>query len=801
MGIIEDLRYSLRALARAPLFTTSVIVTLAIGIGANAAVFSVLDAQILQSLPYANPDQLTAIVYRSPQDRNAGPVPSPAFLTWKASSQTLGPIAAYSTGQMGWLLRSGEPIRVSVAFISSDFFDVLGVSAVERGRPLEPGDQSGGAGAVVVISERLWKVRLGHSSDVVGQTIRLNGRPYVIVGITRGEFRFPDSVTPDIFLPLALQPNSQVVRSVSVIGRLRSDDTIKQAQQELSVLTKEAAPTFPAAMAALVARGARPEVVPLSRRLVGDLRPVLLLAAAAVAVVLLTACGNVAGLLLARGAARDREFRTRLALGATPRALARLVFTETAILAALSGVATFALLRWAMGLLRVALAQTVPHSETITVSGRLAMFLGLTVVLTSITCAAMPMARLVRSGARTRNGRAATDRGMRPWFVAGQVAISFVLLLTGLLLLQTLWRLESVHLGFDPTGVWTFRIPAFTLRAPLANTQDGILSRIQQLPGVISAGATTAFPLDGHTFGFTVPVADQPPPPLEAHDGTRVDAVSPGYFRTMRIRVVEGRDFDQHDAAEAPPVAVVNQAFVRSILIGPRTLGRRIGLGGRPEDATITIVGVVDDVKDGNPGDPVPAIVYRPFAQAAPQMGWPTANVVIRTAAAPTGIAASVRDAVRAVAPTGTVYDEMTMDSRFARVLAPQRQRAALFGLFAAAAVLLALIGLYGLLNYSVTRELPEFGIRLALGARPQNLFVQVLCRGAVPTILGMVFGVLLARSVATLFARMLYDVTPSDSLTYATAAGLMLVASVLASVLPARRAAQADPLTLLKLD
>jgi putative ABC transport system permease protein len=369
------------------------------------------------------------------------------------------------------------------------------------------------------------------------------------------------------------------------------------------------------------------------------------------------------------------------------------------------------------------------------------------------------------------------------------------------LLLQTLWRLEAINVGFDPMNVWTFRIPASTLQQPRPDTQQRLLDRIAKIPGVVSAGASTAFPLDGHAFGVTIPVADQPPPPVEAQDATRVDAVSTDYFRAMRVRVLEGRPFDEHDAADAPPVAIVNQAFVRSVLIGPRALGRRIGLGGGPKDATVTDDGGVDNEKDGNPGDVVPPIVYRPFSQAPPQMGWPTLDVVVRTAGDPVGIVRTARDAVRNIASTAPVYDEMTMDSRVARVVAPQRQRAALFGLFAAAAVLLALIGVYGLLNYSVTRELREFGIRLALGADPRVLFGQILRRGAMPTAIGIAVGVLLARFAAALVARLLYGVTPTDVTAYAISAAGMFTLSLLASVLPARRAMRADPLILFKLE
>jgi predicted permease len=727
MPMIQDLRYSGRALIRAPLFSAAVVLTLAVGIGANLAVFAVIDALIVRSLPYQAPDRLASVVYRTGDGKSAGTVPSPAFLVWRASSRTAESMTAYSTGEMGWLLRSGEPVRVPVAFISSD-----------------------------------------------------------------------------VLLPLTLPPDSPVVRQINVIARLRESTSVDDARRELVALTEHAAPSFPAAMAPLMARGDRAEVVPLQRQLVGDLRPVLLLALAAVGIVLLTACANVAGLLLARGTSREREFSTRIAVGATPARLARLVLAETFILTAASGVATLALLFWLMPPLRVTLAHFVPHAEMISVDSRATAFVVAIVLFTSVACAAGPIIRLLCSrpaSAALGTLRFGTDHGLRRWFVAGQVSTSFVLLLTGFLLLQTLWRLEAVDLGFDPSNVWTLRIPVSTLQQPRAETQQRILDRISQISGVVSAGASTAFPLDGHAFGFTIPVADQPPPLIGAQDATRIDAVSVDYFRAMRIRFVEGRPFDERDAADAPPVAIVNRAFVRSVLIGPRALGRRIGLGGGPQDATISIVGVVDNVKDGNPGDAVPPVVYRPFSQAAPQLGWHTLDVVVRTVPDPTTIARTARDAVRDIASPATIYDEMAMDSRVARVIAPKRQRAVLFGMFAAAAALLAIIGVYGLLNYSVTRELREFGIRLALGANPRALFGQILRRGAVPTTIGIVVGVMVARFVAALFARLLYGVTPTDAAAYLISAALMFALSLVASLVPARRAMRADPLTLFKVE
>jgi putative ABC transport system permease protein len=801
---LDDLRYSVRALTRTPLFSAAVILTLAIGIGANVVVFSVLDAVLLRGLPYANPHELIAVAYQTGQDMMPGTVPSPAFLAWRDSSRTIQSLTAYSVGEMGWVLRDGEPVRVSIAFISSNFFEVLGVNLVQRGRPLQQTDEGLGAAPVVVVSDRLWKSRLAGRSDVLGQSMRLNGRSYVIVGVASAGLQFPDAAAPDVLLPLTLPRGSPVVRSIDVIGRVRSGESANDVERELARLTNDEARTFPPAMAPLLARG-RPEVVPLQQRLVGNLRPVLLMAVAAVSVVLLIACANVAGLLLARGTSRDRELSTRIAVGATPARLARLVLAETFLLTAASAAVTLALLYWSTTALRATLAKSIPHPERIGINSHIVVFLTAIVICTTIACALSPVLRVIRSvWAGTRRPTAVrfgTDRGLRRWFVVGQVSTSFVLLLTGFLLLQTLQHLEAVEVGFDPTSVWTFRIPALSLRPPLAATEQAILDRIGQLPGVVSAGASSAFPFDGHTFRFTVPIADQPPPPIEEHDATRVDAVSTAYFQTMRIRVVQGRDFDQHDTATAPPVAIVNEAFVRAVLSGPRVLGRRLGLGGGPQDATIAIVGVVDNVKDGNPGDPVPPIVYRPFAQAVSQMGWPTVDVVIRTAGSPEGVAKSARDAVHEIVPAATIYDEITIEGRFARVVAPERQRAASFGLFAAAAVVLAIVGLYGMLNYSVTRELPEFGIRLALGASPRDLFAQVLRRGAVPTLSGVLIGIVAARFVAMLFIRMLYGVTPTDPFSYSICAMGMLGMSLAASLLPARRAMRADPIALLRME
>ena len=810
MSLLDDIRYSARALARAPMFTLMVVTTLAIGIGANAAVFTVVNSVLIRSLPYADPDRLVAVQFRAPTAGQAdSSVPSPALDLWTAQAHTLESVAAYNLFETALASPDGEPIRVPAVGISPSFFSVLGVGGVQAGRPFRPEDAVWGAPRVAIASHAFWRDRLGAAADLT--TVRLSGT--AVVGVLPESFQFPDVITPDVLVPLAVPPGNAVV-SLRAIARLKPGTSVETAESELARLTQAAGPTFPSAMASRVQRGDRPEIVPLQRHLAGDLRAVLLIALGVAGAILLLACANVAGLLLARIARRERELAIRIAIGGTPLRLTRLLLAESAMLAAAGVAAAVLTLQWSLAALRQALTGITPHAEIIALDVRVGVYLVLAALLSAGLCAAIPLGRVLARGRRGDwrigawpMGQSAVRHVTGRMLVIGQVSGAVVLLVGALLLLGTLWRLTNANAGFDPGNVLTLRVPGWrgSWPKPREAALDEILLRIRAVPGVVSAAATTALPLDGHGFGMGIFVDNEPPPTVE-EPGIGVDVVSPGYFSTMGIRLLSGRSFTDRDTGSTPRVAIVNEAFVRwKHLTNANALERRISMGGGPQYAareskwSIEIVGVVDNVKETNPGDEARPIVYRPFTQAAPNIGWGLSNIVVRTDSDPAGASERVRQTIRAVVPGATVYDVQSMEHRIARLLAPQRQRAVAFGLFGVTAVLLAAVGLYGLLGYIVSQGMRDFGIRLAIGASRAHLAGLVLRQGLLSAVTGLAIGLAGAGLLTRVLTGMLYGVTPTDPATYAGAATIMLVVAAIASYVPARRAMQADPLAVLR--
>jgi putative ABC transport system permease protein len=807
VSILSDVRYAARALRRAPLFTGIVVFTLALGIGANAVVFTVVNAILIRKLPYADPDRLVALHFRARDGARAdSSVPSPVFEAWRAQSHSLAGAAAYAMGNLQIASPSGEPTTVSAAFISPNMFDVLGVAGIEMGRPFAPDDAISNAPQVAIVSQSFWRDRLGARDDLT--RLSLPGSRRLVVGVMSESFQFPDVTTPDVLVPLIV-PGGDVVSSFNVLARLSPAATLPAVESDLAEITRLAAPSFPSAMAPRLAQGGAPSAVTLQRQLAGDLRPVLFVAFGVAGAVLLIACANVAGLLLARMTNRRRELAIRAALGGTSAQLARLVLTESGILALAGGAAALLTVWWSLATLRHSLVGAVPHAGLIAMDGRVAAFVLAAGLLSGTLGAAIPVAQLLLRGRENgRSGAAPVLRfGSRHLIqralVVGQMSGAMVLLVLALLLLNTLWRIsDAADIGFNPRNVLTFRVPGWigTWGRPRETALDEIVNRIRTLPGVVSAGATTSFPLDGHGFKFTIPVEGQPEPTVAERDNTGVDVVSPGYFRTMGITLRAGREFKPNDDATAPRIAIVNEAFLRwKKLSDLEAVGRRIGMGGGLQYANIEIVGVVEDVKDQNPGDEVKPIVYRPFMQAAPNISWGTADIVVRTTTDPIGLSEPVRQVIGAVVPGAAPNDVQSMEHRIAILISPQRQRAVVFGVFGFTAVLLAAVGLYGLLTYVISQEMREFGIRLAIGARREQLMWLVLRRGVLAALVGLAFGVAGARLLTSVLAGMLYGVTATDLLTFAVAAAVMLAVAIVASYVPARRAMRADPLEVLR--
>jgi predicted permease len=805
----RDLGYAVRVLRRSPVFTLAAVTTLSIGIGATTAVFSVVQAVVLRPLPYENPDRLTGILYQSADSKsNPEKVPSPALQAWMEQSRTFDGFAFYATGQLTLLMTDGEQVRVESAHVSPNFFSVLGVRTVERGRGFQPPDVAVGAEPVVMLSHRFWSQRFGASDDILGRALRLAGRPHDVIGVTPRSFQFPGYHTPDVFLlsPQNLLSGNQVAL-IDVIGRLRPDQPIQAASDELRQIGRNAEPSYPAAMRPIVAAGAVPRVIGLQRRIAGDLHGLLFIALGAVSCILLLACANVTNLLIARLTGRERELTMRAALGATPRRLAQWLLAESFVLTGVGAMLAMILLLMAMGGLRTLLVGAVPHAEAVAIDGSVLAFTAISTLLTSLLCVAIPIARVFRrygevrlTVASTGSIRTTVRDSVGRALVTAQVTAALTLLIGALLLLTTLWQLSGVGLGFDASRLLTMKVSGVSGPPQVrANAVADIVNRVQSLPGVVHAGASTVFPLGGHMFGFTVPLEGEPPPAPLTHN-TGVDVVSPGYFRTMGVSLITGREFGDGDGNTTPSVAVVNRAFARDHDVAAQELiGRRLTLGGTPQQADIAIVGIVSDFKDGNPGDEPRPTVYRPFSQAWPQLGWRTIALTVRTASDPDRLSETVRREVAALLPHSVVYDVKTMDDRVAATVAPQRQRAVIFTLFAAIAVILAAVGLYGLLASTVAQNMHELGVRLALGATRLNLIGLVCWQAFVPTAIGIVLGFGASVGFSRALADRLYGVSALDPMTYGSAAIAMLAIATLATGLPAYRVTKVNPIQVLK--
>lgn len=806
MSVRADVGYALRALIRAPVFVLVVTATLALGIGVNAGVFTVVDSVLIRKLPYADPDRLMAMRWLpAGVPRVEATVPSPALRAWSSQGSPFVGEAAYLVSESNVQIASAEPTKLPVGTISPDLFGVLRINAVANGRAFTGADAKQGAPGVAIVSDAFWRDQLGGTDNLADARLRVDGRVVAVVGVTAESFQFPDVTSPDILVPLHELPDD-VVASVHAIGRLRMGTSVPAANRQLTALTKRIEASFPSAMASFTTGEPGPVLIPLQTQLVGDVRQVLLIALGIAGAILLTACANVAGLLLARINSREREIAIRVAIGATPSRLARLLLVESVILALMGGLAAILAVAYSLRGLRALLSGVAPVARSISIDSTVLAYTVAATVGAGLLCATLPILRVLGRGPLwdLRPGSLSVGRARhtaRRVLVVGQVAGAVVLLVGALLLLGTLTRLTTTDLGFDSRQLLTMRVPATGGHWPEPHTAtlDETLARIAALPGVVSVAATSALPLDGHLVGFNIAVEGQPEvPPSDLLAG--VDLISPTYARVMGIRLIAGRAFTNGDTSTSPRVALVNQSFLRwKQLTIEEAMSRRIGLSTNPMYASTAIVGIVDDVKDGNPGDEPRPIVYKPFTQAAPNIGFTGASFVVRSKASPADLIEPSRQVIRAVMPGAAITDVQPMEKRIARLVAPQRERAVVFGVFGLTAVVLAAVGLYGLVAYIVSEGMREFGIRLALGAKPTAVASIVLRRGLGIASLGLVLGIVAARLAAGVLASFLYGITIADPTTYAVAVSTMFFVAALTSYLPARRAMHADPLAVLR--
>ena len=804
MAATQTLKVSIRGLRQSPLFVIAAAATLALGIGANVTVFAVINALLWRPLPYDSPERLVAVVLPT---RVGAQVPSPQYLAWTASTRRFQSIGAYNAAEVTLLLRDGEQSRINAVWITPHFLAVLGARPVIAGRAFSSDDGRVGSERVAIISYAFWRRVFGKDPAVLGASLKIQGLQYTVVGITAENFLFPNTQRPEVLLPMVLPPPPGVVRFMTgVVGRLEPTSSISDAERELAAIDQRARSDYPNAVRSVVTPTTVPRLIPLQMYLLGDMAAVLRITFVAVLVVLFLACVNVGSLSLARTMSRRRELAIRTALGAGRWSLVRLLLIDNLVVALLGGALGFGLAGLLMDRLRSELVNASPYAGQVSGDWRTAVFAALMVLATAALCSVGPAATAlgIRVQMHLTDSVSLLIRqprlGARRLFIVLQVALAVVLLMSGVLLTRTLWELTGQRLGFNPTNVVTFRVSASGIGQNQGLGIQRLLERLKNIPNLIAAGASTSFPMSGHGFLFTIAIKGAPPPSPDAAQ-TPVDVVSPDYFRAIGAALRDGRLFDDRDDASGNPVAVVNASFVRSAAVEGNILGRRIALGGTPDDADIEIIGVVNDIRDGNPGHPTQPTVYRPFSQAAPQIGWHTANVAMLMSRESESLGSDVRQIVKTIAPGSAVYDIVPLPDRIAGAVAPERQRALLFNILAAISLALAIVGIYGFVGYTVSQRMHEYAVRLALGSSGPAILWAILRRAVLPAAIGVASGLAAAPIVARVFTRFVYGVNANDPHTLGLIAVAMMGVAMASAILPAWRALSADPSKLLRGD
>ncbi|PYV45968.1 MAG: hypothetical protein DMG06_00335 [Acidobacteria bacterium] len=937
----QDLRYGLRMLRRSPGFTAVAVLTLALGIGANSSIFSVVNAVLLRPLPYEDPDRIVWVTEVVPAFNNAEHVSGPDFLDWREQNEVFEQIAAYDSGEIN-LTGGDEPERIRCGRVSARFFSLLGVRPA-MGRAFLDEEDRPGQNHVAMITQSLWQRRFGSDANLIGKTLTLDSESYTVVGILPSSFRFPQQAGIELLMPLALnleiERRGERMSLISVIARLKSGVTVNRARANLETIQKRnqqsgqrvvaprprkveagtdtvplrgsslhsarrpvegggqrsdeggnlrmsfglktdvpsASPetdTFQRAVQrpfpptgpkdvdqmkltprqdhdelsprANFSHGSQPsssqgregtqEIFPLSPhgrtvgdraksaqgpspqlrplrpdsllkvlllhdQLVGRVRPALLVLLGAVGLVLLIACANVANLLLARAATRQKEIAVRAALGARQWRVIRQLLTESVLLSLLGGILGLLWAFWGIDLLISWSPASIASVKGIRLDGRVLGFTLMISLLTGMVFGLAPamqaskpdLNEALKEGGRSLAGSSRRNR-MSHLLVISELALALVLLIGAGLLIRSFQRLTRVELGYNPTNTLTARIflPEVKYSRPQQWTAffQQLLDRVKTLPGVQSVGLTSQLPLTGFTLMGMLQVEGHTPPELGKDPPTPIGVVSSHYFRTMGVRLLEGRSFNEQDNEAGAKVAIVNQGFARRYFPNESPIGKRIQFG-----SSIWIVGVVGDVRHLGSDRELLSEVYLPLLQHPT----PFMTLALRSSSDPLSLTAAVRSQVLSVDKDQPVYDVQTMEQRLADSMAPRRFNMLLLGIFAGVALVLAGVGVYGVMSYSVTQRTHEIGIRMAMGAGEREVVQLILRQGMVLALLGIAAGLAGASFLSSVLTSLLFQVSATDPVTFAGISLSLLAVALLASYLPARRAAKVDPMVALR--
>ena len=797
----QDLRYGARMLLKNPSFTFVAVLTLALGIGANTAIFSVVNAVLLRPLPYAEPERLVWLWDTQPQLPTA-PTSLPDFLEWKSQNRSFEHLAAFQSGSM--FLDTGDGTRdTPVGLVTPEMFALFRVSPI-LGRTFTDEETLPGRFRVAVLGHALWRSRFGSDPNVLGRTIDLSGAPYTIIGVMPEGFSFPDRA--ELWRPLPIDPNNLDwgPHYLRVVGRLKPGVTLKQAQAEMSPIAARLSAQHADKNAG---HGVKLEL--LRDVVVGDIGPALFILLGAVGFVLLIACANVANLLLGRVGARQKEIAVRTALGAGRLRVVRQLLTESLMLSVGGGAAGLLIAVWGVNWLVSLGPDTIPRVHEIAVDPRVICFTLLISVATSLLFGLAPALQASRpdlTGALKEGGRSGAGlhrNRLRSVLVISEVALSLVLLIGAGLMIRSFAKLNEVDPGFNPNRVFTMGVALLRNKYPeeerVASFYSQLLERAAATPGVESAGAISDLPLLGSNTSDSFTIEGRPPVAKQEEPSTEYHVVTPRYFESMGIPLLAGRDFAETDTKQAPNVVVINESFARRHFAGDNPLGHRIRLQGQERDPLL-IVGVVGDVRQlGIDKQPVPE-AFVPFLQDPLSKTYQRSmTIVARTKSDPAAVAGSLRAALTSLDKSLPVYDLKPMTEYLRDSLARRRFNLILLTAFGGVALALAAVGIYGVISYGVTQRTHEIGIRMALGAKKGDVLRLVVRQGMMMALVGVAIGLLASLALTRLMESLLFGVSVTDPLTFTMIALLLTSVALLACFVPARRAAKVDPLVALR--
>jgi predicted permease len=806
----RDFVHAARTLLRSPSFSLVAVLALALGISGNTVIFSAFNAVVLRSLPYEDAGELVMVWESDPGQAATDSVVPANFFAWRADGGSFEQMAGFFPFVRLTLLGGERPEEVMAASVTGNFFATLGTApALGRTFATSAGGAGGARGeedlGTVVLSDALWSRLFTRDPQVVGQTLSLDGRPYNVIGVMPAEFKLPENVDlwvrapgdlPD--LPVVQDPQERMqIGYMRVLGRLRSGVSLAQARDELATIQRDRDPDRSV------------NLVPLQEQILGDIRPILWLLMGAVGLVLLIACGNVANLLLARAAGRGSEVAVRVALGAGRMRVVRQLLAESVLLALAAGALGLLLAQWELELLLRFLPPDVPRAEAIALDGSVLVFTVVLSVLTGVLFGLLPalqvskpdLVRSLKDGAKSTAGveRRRAQSSLLVW----EVAMTLVLLIGTSLLLQSFLRLQRVDPGFDSRNLMTLKVnlPGARYSDPVQMRQffERLTARLATLPGVAATAASLDLPFTANEMKSTFLIDGKPAPAADEERAEGIEAVSPGYFRALGIPLRQGREFTPQDAAGAPDVAVISESIAESYWPGEDPVGQRITYDdpSDPEARWLTVVGVVGDVRSAGPQRPVRPLVYRPYLQQP----WPFMNVTLRTGTDPESLMPEVRRAVAEIDPEQPIAELKTVDEVFTAASARPRFTLLLVGAFAVIATVLAALGIYGVIAYSVAQRRHEIGLRMALGAERREILGQVIRRGLRLTLFGVLLGLAGALALNQVMRSLLFGINPTDILTYLGVSAFFVLVSLLANLVPAYRASRLEPIIALRSD